>query len=71
ALDSENERRIIANLGTFFRDRTVITIAHRLSTIRNAENIVVIDSTGVLEQGTHDALLASQGHYYGLIANQL
>ncbi|MDT7828353.1 peptidase domain-containing ABC transporter [Pricia sp. S334] len=71
ALDSENERQIIANLKDFLGDRTAITIAHRLSTIRNADNIVVIGPTGVLEQGRHDQLLASKGHYYRLIGNQL
>ncbi|MGB6153609.1 MAG: peptidase domain-containing ABC transporter [Pricia sp.] len=71
ALDSENERQIVYNLKKFLKNRTVITIAHRLSTVRNADNIVVIDSTGVAEQGTHDELLNAEGHYYRLICNQL
>ena len=71
ALDSENERQIIDNLNEFFRERTVIMIAHRLSTVRNADNIIVIDSSGVIEQGSHDELVAENGHYFKLISKQL
>ena len=71
ALDSENERQIISNLKKFFRERTVIMIAHRLSTVMNADNIVVIDSSGVVEQGSHDELVAANGYYFQLISKQL
>ena len=45
------------------KDRTCITIAHRLSTIRNADEIVVIDATGMHERGTHDELMKLNGTY--------
>lgn len=71
ALDAENERQVIANLEGFLKDRTVITIAHRLSTVKNADNIIVIGKSGVLEQGRHESLLAAKGHYHQLVGNQL
>ncbi|HET8735831.1 MAG TPA: ATP-binding cassette domain-containing protein, partial [Pricia sp.] len=71
ALDSENERHIIGNLKSYFQERTVIMIAHRLSTVRHADNIIVIDSLGIVEQGSHDELVAKKGNYFNLIERQL
>ena len=66
ALDSESERLIQDALRRLMRDRTVLVIAHRLSTIEHADRIVVLDRGGIVEQGTHDALLAREGHYAAL-----
>ena len=63
ALDNESERRIQASLDLLSRDRTTIVIAHRLSTIRNADEIIVIGDDGILERGSHDDLLRSNGVY--------
>ena len=63
ALDNESERHIQASLERLSKDRTTIVIAHRLSTIRNADEIIVIDQSGIKERGTHDALLAQDGLY--------
>jgi ATP-binding cassette subfamily B protein len=71
ALDADNEKVIIENLNTFFKDRTVVVIAHRLSTVRNADNIVVVDKGKITEQGTHKELVAKKGAYYNLVKNQL
>lgn len=71
ALDAKNERVIMENLNTFFKDRTVIIIAHRLSTVKNADQIVVMDEGRIKESGTHKELLHLKGAYYNLVSNQL
>ena len=71
ALDAKNERIIMENLNTFFKDKTVVIIAHRLSTVKNAHNIVVIDDGQIDESGTHDTLIQKRGTYYNLVKNQL
>lgn len=71
SLDAANERAIVENLSRFYRGRTVVVVAHRLSTVRDADNIVVLDHGRVVEQGTHDSLIASRGKYYTLVKNQL
>lgn len=71
ALDAKNERVIMENLNTFFKDKTVVVIAHRLSTVKNADQIVVIDDGKVIESGRHQELLNTQGAYYNLVKNQL
>jgi len=71
ALDANNERIIMDNLGEFFKGRTVIIVAHRLSTVSNADNIVVLDKGKIIEQGTHRELTALKGDYYRLVKNQL
>ncbi|MBB3995344.1 ATP-binding cassette subfamily B protein [Sulfitobacter undariae] len=63
ALDSETEREIQDALRQAGKGRTVLTIAHRLSTIAEADTIVVLEKGEVVEQGTHDALLAQGGRY--------
>jgi len=63
ALDSDTEQEIKGALTRAGEGRTVITIAHRLSTIAEADKIVVLEAGEIVEQGTHDALLAAQGRY--------
>ena len=63
ALDSDTEHEIQDALARAGQGRTVLTIAHRLSTIAEADNIVVLEKGVVVEQGTHDALLAAEGRY--------
>ena len=63
ALDNESERAIQASLEELARGRTTLMIAHRLSTIRSASLIAVVEDGRVVEQGTHDELLARGGTY--------
>ncbi len=61
--DPENEHLIQKAFETLMKNKTVIIIAHRLSTIQSANNIVVVDEGKIVEQGTHQALLAMAGKY--------
>ena len=63
SVDSETERLIQEALEALMADRSAFVIAHRLSTIRNADRIYVLDGGTVVEQGTHDELLKSDGSY--------
>jgi ATP-binding cassette, subfamily B, bacterial MsbA len=63
SLDSESEKLVQQALANLIRDRTTFVIAHRLSTIRNADLIVVIEQGRIVETGSHDSLIARDGHY--------
>jgi ATP-binding cassette subfamily B protein len=63
ALDTQTEREIQQSLSELSQGRTTLVIAHRLATIRNADRIVVVDDTGIAEQGAHDELVAKRGLY--------
>ncbi len=66
SVDIGTERRIESALRTLLADRTAFVIAHRLSTIRDADLIVVLEHGQVVEQGTHDELMARRGLYTSL-----
>ena len=65
-LDGESERFIQKSLEELMRGRTTFVIAHRLSTIRSADQILVIEDGQIVERGSHDELIASEGRYYEL-----
>lgn len=70
ALDSETEHALQQAIEHYGRTRTLLVIAHRLSTIRHAANIVVLAAGQVVEQGTHETLLARNGLYRRLVQAQ-
>lgn len=63
ALDNESEKVVQDSLEALAKNRTTFVIAHRLSTIKNAQRIVVMDESGIVESGNHEALLANQKTY--------
>jgi ATP-binding cassette subfamily B protein len=70
ALDNATELVIQESLERLSKGRTVLVIAHRLSTIKNADEIIVINDSGIQEQGSHDQLLESGGIYSELYRSQ-
>ncbi|WP_440895165.1 ABC transporter ATP-binding protein [Amphibacillus sp. Q70] len=70
SIDTETEMKIQEALRKLLKGRTAIMIAHRLSTIREADNIIVLEHGRLLEQGSHQELVAEKGEYYDLVRSQ-
>ena len=70
-IDTETESLITKGLTALMEGRTTIMVAHRLSTIQHADNIIVLDHGQIIEQGTHQELLRTDGHYKKLYELQL
>ncbi len=70
ALDTESEREVQSALENLMKNRTTFVIAHRLSTIKNADRIIVIKNGRIVEDGSHDDLLALHGEYEQLYTMQ-
>ena len=70
ALDSESERHIQDALDNLMQGRTCFTVAHRLSTIENADRIIVMENSKIIEMGTHQSLIEKNGKYANLVRLQ-
>ncbi|MFO7681358.1 MAG: ABC transporter ATP-binding protein [Chloroflexota bacterium] len=70
SVDTRTEMQIQEALLRLMTGRTAFVIAHRLSTIRQADQVLVIENGRIIEQGTHESLLAQQGFYYNLYMSQ-
>ena len=65
------EKNIQGALNELSHNRTTLIVAHRLATIRHVDRIIVLSRTGILEQGSHEALMAKKGEYYKLYMAQM
>jgi ATP-binding cassette subfamily B protein/subfamily B ATP-binding cassette protein MsbA len=70
-LDTESEQLIQASMADLLAERTTFVIAHRLSTIRRADLILVMEDGRVVEQGSHEQLMADRGGYYEMVVRQM
>ena len=70
SVDTRTEKLIQQAMDNLMEGKTSFIIAHRLSTIRNADNIIVIENGEIIEQGTHEELLALKGYYYNTLNSQ-
>ena len=70
SVDTLTEQKIQSAIDTIIRGRTSLVIAHRLSTVRGADLILVVMDGKIVEQGTHEELLAKKGHYFRLYTRQ-
>ena len=69
-VDTNTERQVQKAIRSLMQGKTSFVIAHRLSTVQNADRILVVDHGDVVEQGTHEQLMAQKGFYYKLYASQ-
>ena len=70
SVDVETEEEILRELKQFLRGRTTLLISHRISTVRDADRIIYLRGGEIIEQGTHDTLIARCGAYYELYRRQ-
>ena len=69
-VDTNTERQVQKAIRNLMAGKTCFVIAHRLSTIQNADLILVVNHGDIVEQGTHESLMAAKGFYYSLYRSQ-
>lgn len=70
AVDTNTEIKILNSIDSFLKGRTTLIISHRISAVKNADNIIVLENGEIIEQGTHDALVALEGKYFDIYSRQ-
>jgi ATP-binding cassette subfamily B protein len=70
SVDAETEKQLQEAIARLIKGRTTIAIAHRLSTLRDADRLVVLEQGRVVEEGTHEELIANRGHFHHLVRLQ-
>lgn len=71
AVDTETEEEILKNLQKITKNKTTLIVSHRISAIKNATKIIVLEEGQIIQQGTHNQLVNSEGYYKELYAKQL
>ncbi len=71
AVDTETEEEILRNLGKLSSSKTTIIVSHRVSSAKNADKILVLEDGRIIQQGTHNELINSEGYYKDLYTKQL
>ena len=71
AVDTETEERILNNLEKISKDKTTVIISHRVSSAKNADKIIVLENGEIIQEGTHESLVNSEGYYQKLYQQQL
>ncbi|SDL76982.1 ATP-binding cassette, subfamily B [Salinimicrobium catena] len=71
AVDTETEEEILGNLFKISRNKTTIIVSHRISSIKNADKIIILEGGKIVQQGTHQELLSTDGYYKELYLKQL
>ena len=71
SVDNETEKEILNNLNKITKNRTTLIVSHRISSVKNADYIIVLELGKIIQQGTHNQLIAKDGYYKALYEKQL
>ncbi|WP_242204769.1 ABC transporter ATP-binding protein [Aestuariivivens insulae] len=71
AVDTETEEKILKNLNKISSNKTTVIVSHRVSSAKNADKIIVLENGGIVQEGTHDSLINTDGYYKHLYLKQL